>query len=389
MQRLLKLAGAVWAAALVTVIHAQTPASLDTLFEDEVVARGKGVLVKRTQLESAFIAYVSNLAGRGQSVPETERLERERILLDRLIVTQLLTNRAIEADRVKARNLTSNLVAQAQKEFPSEEAFRRRLMVLGVTPERYTNQVMEQALAQTVVDRELRSKITVGSAEIEDFYRTGNDGVARALQSELERLAKDPKTTADDLAELKKRIDALRKANLARLEQPERVRVSHVMLATYDPKTEAPLSDEQKKIKRTQIDKIRTAALAGEDFQKLIDQFSEDRQIKQTKGEYVLARESPFIPEFKVAAFSLDPGRVSDVITTAFGYHILKVAEKMPAQKADFDKVKPDIQTLLTEQEVQKRMPEYLRDLKKDTTVEVLDPKLRLEPGQETNPLKD
>jgi parvulin-like peptidyl-prolyl isomerase len=213
--------------------------------------------------------------------------------------------------------------------------------------------------------------------------------LVRSLQAELERLAKDPQASADRLAAVKKQIDAVKKSNLARLEQPDRVRVSHVMLATRDRNSDQPLTDEQKKIKRTQIEKLRTAAVAGEDFQKLVLEFSEDRNVKETKGEYVLTRDANFLPEFKAAAFSLAPGQISDVLTTAFGYHVLKVSEKIPAQKVALEKVRKDIQDMLVEQEVQKRMPGYFRDIKQQAGVEVLDAKLAGEPGKDTNPLKD
>jgi len=365
------------------------PPSLSSLFDDPLLARGKGVLVRRGQLDEAFIAYRSNLAGRGQTIPEDERLLRERLLLDRLIVTQILTNRAIDADRAKATEMVVKVVADTKKELGSEDALRRRLKVLGLPPDRYTNQVLEQALAQAVVDREVRAKVEVSPTDVEEFYQSGTDVLVRSLQAELERLAKDPQTSADRLAAVKKQIDAVKKSNLARLEQPERVRVSHVMLATRDRNSDQPLTEEQKKIKRTQIEKLRTAALAGEDFQKLVLEFSEDRNVKETQGEYVLTRDANFLPEFKMAAFSLAPGQISDVLTTAFGYHILKVSEKMPTQKVALEKVRKDIQDMLTEQEVQKRMPGYFRDIKQQAGVEVLDAKLAGETNKDVNPLKD
>src|SRR2546428_4805840 len=69
-------------------------ASAVPLFEDPVVARGKGLEIKRSQLDDAFISYKANLAARGQSLAEDQRLDREGQLLDRLIVTQILGNRA-------------------------------------------------------------------------------------------------------------------------------------------------------------------------------------------------------------------------------------------------------------------------------------------------------
>jgi peptidyl-prolyl cis-trans isomerase C len=239
------------------------------------------------------------------------------------------------------------------------------------------------------VDRGLRSKVVVSEVQIEEFYAAGTDVLVQALQAELERAAKDPQSTADLLAELKRQIERLRKDNLSRLEQSERVRVAHVLLATRDRETEQPLSDDQKKVKRHQIEKIRTAALAGEDFGKLVQEFSEDRNLSQTKGEYVLTREAPFVPEFKAAAFSLQPGQISDIVTTAFGYHILKVLERIPARKVELGTVKDELRTLLTEQHVQKQMPAYFRTLKKEADVQVLDPKYRIDVSKDVNPLKN
>src|SRR5688572_25717097 len=77
--------------------------SFTDLFEDEVVARGKGIEVKRSQLEEAFIQYRANLAARGQNLSDGQRGTREAQLLDRLIVTQILLSRATDADKAKAK----------------------------------------------------------------------------------------------------------------------------------------------------------------------------------------------------------------------------------------------------------------------------------------------
>jgi parvulin-like peptidyl-prolyl isomerase len=66
------------------------------------------------------------------------------------------------------------------------------------------------------------------------------------------------------------------------------------------------------------------------------------------------------------------------VITTSFGYHIIKLSEKIPAQKVDYAKAASDIKDGLTAQTLQKQFPDYIKNLRKEAGVEILDEKLKL-----------
>jgi parvulin-like peptidyl-prolyl isomerase len=366
-----------FAAMTMVLLAAFTLRAAAPLFDDPVVARGKGIEIKRGQVDDAFTAFKANLAARGTALPEEQRAIREAQLLDKLIVTQLLVNRANTNDQAKAREVADKFFIESRKAAASEESFARQIRALGMTLTQFTNRTMEQALSEAVLERELKSKLTATDAQVEEFYRTGADLAVRAAEADLEKLAKDPNVTLGKLTEGRKQIDEFKKANLAKLEQPERVRVSHVLLATRAKDTEEDLPDAVKRQKREQIDKLLTRARAGEDFARLIEQHSEDRGVKETHGEYTFSRNDPFVPEFKAAAFSLQTNQISDVVTTMFGYHILKLHEKIPAKKLELEKVAKDIKDFLVQQEMQKQMPDYLARIKQDANVEILDEKYK------------
>ncbi|MCI0746444.1 MAG: peptidylprolyl isomerase [Verrucomicrobia subdivision 3 bacterium] len=363
----------------------KAPSRFADLFDDPVVAQGQGVLVKQSELDQAFIAYKANLAARGQNIPESERVFREAQMLERLVITQLMSRRATAEDHAKAK---AAVVKYKEETRTSEESLQRSLKALGITAELFEKRIYDQALSEAVVARELKSQIQTTDAQVETFYKTGSDLLVQLLQKDLETLAKNVDTPPERLSAIKRQIDDIRKANLAKLEQPEKVRVSHILLATRDRNTEKELSEETRKIKRLQIERILTRARAGDDFAKLVMEYSEDRNLKETKGEYILGRDDRFVPEFKAAAFSLEPGRISDIVTTIYGYHILKLHEKIPASKIPFEKVVSEIQQHLTQQELQRRMPEYFAKLRKEADVKVLDAKYRFETPAGGTPVK-
>ena len=361
-----------------------TRPSFTDLFGDPVLARGKGVEVKRSQLEDAFTAWKANLAARGQTLPEDQRTFRESQLLDKLIITQIMNNRATAGDKTVAKGQAEKFMADSKKDSSSEEAFDSQLKALGLSSEQFSKRVMEQALAEAVLDRELKSTLTVSDAQADDFYKNGNDGVVKIMQQELERLAKDPNSSVTQVTAVKQQIEDLKKANLAKLEQPEKVRVIHLLIATRNRQNDEELPAEQKKVKRQQIEKLLARARAGEDFSKLVLEFSEDRGLKQTKGEYTFSRFDPFVQEFKAAAFSLQTNQLSDIVTTTFGYHIIKCLEKFPPKKLEFDKVSKDIKEALLQQELQNQMPAYFERIKKEAAVEILDSKYKIQPPTTT-----
>ena len=377
------LLAAVFAACVLPSVAAESTSAskFAELFGDETLARGKSVEVKQSQLDEAFIAYKANLVSRNQNVPEDQRTMREAQLLDRLITTQLLVNRVTESDRARGRELAEKFMAETRKGAGDDEAFDRQLRAMGLSRDKFNKRVMEQALAEAVIEREVRAGLTLTDAQVKAFYDTGTDFIATAMQEQLDKMVQDPKSAAGDVAALKERIDKLKVENLSRLAQPETVKVAHVFIATKNRATDEELSTEQKLVKRQQAEKIRTRALAGEDFTKLVEEVSEDKGKAETKGEYTFTRDAQFTPGFKAAAFALKPGAVSDVVVTPFGLHVIKMLEHTPEQKVEFAKATADLKEFLTQQQVQRAMPDFFRKLKQDAVVEILVPKYKLDTG--------
>ncbi|MGD0262821.1 MAG: peptidylprolyl isomerase [Verrucomicrobiota bacterium] len=312
-------------------VPASKPASL---FGNNLVAKGKGVEVKRSQLDEQVIRFKSQAAGRAHPVPPEQTGALEQYLLEQLIQGQLLQARVTDADKAAGKALAEKRLAEAKTQYGSEEALNRQLKLMGTTREEALAEMTEQGAAQMLAKRELKVNVT--------------DEDARKYYDE----------------------------NPGRFEEPEMVRASHILLTTTDPKTNAELTEDQKAAKRKQMEGLLKRARAGEDFAKLAREYSEDPGSKDKGGEYKFPR-GQMVAEFEAAAFSLNTNQVSDIITTRFGYHIIKLSEKIPARKIEFAKAASDIKEGLTQQALQKQFPDYIAKLKKEAGVEILDEKLK------------
>ena len=101
----------------------------------------------------------------------------------------------------------------------------------------------------------------------------------------------------------------------------ETVDISHILI-TEKPGSEA----EQKALQKAR--EIKTKLVAGDDFEKLAGEFSEDPGSKDRGGELGFFNRGEFIKEFEEAAFNLEPGEISDIVKTEHGFHIIQLIER-------------------------------------------------------------
>ena len=86
---------------------------------------------------------------------------------------------------------------------------------------------------------------------------------------------------------------------------------------------------ESRRLAYSFIDSLKKRVLLGDSFSQLAEMFSQDPGSARNGGEMGFVTRGTFVPAFEQAAYALEPGKVSDIIETEFGYHIIEVLEAM------------------------------------------------------------
>ncbi len=133
--------------------------------------------------------------------------------------------------------------------------------------------------------------------------------------------------------------------------------VQHILLNTRGK------SDAEKQEIHKKMEGILARARKGEDFGKLAKEYSDDPGSKKNGGLYEDFPKGRMVKPFEDAAFSVAPGKISDIVETQYGYHIIKVINRKKETKP-FDEVKDQIKANLERTKRNEAYQNYLSKLK-------------------------
>lgn len=240
----------------------------------------------------------------------TQRSEISRIVLDQLIEQRLILQEARKRGARATDAQVDEALAEIQADFPSEAEFQFALDRRGLTLNDLRDRLRTNVTVQNLQGRV--SKATVTEAEIQKFYED----------------------------------------NRKDFDQPEQVHVRHILVGT-----EAEARFVLARLNR------------GEKFQDLAKTLSKDPGSREQSGDLGFIGRGQLVPEFERVAFSLQPGQVSDVVKTQFGYHIIQMVERKTAQPSRLEQVREQIRRQLLSKKQEGDFTAWLKLVKAQATI--------------------
>lgn len=147
----------------------------------------------------------------------------------------------------------------------------------------------------------------------------------------------------------------------------DEVEASHILIKTTDDQNK-PLPEADQKKAKEKAEKVLKEVKAGGDFAELAKKYSQDPGSAANGGALGAFGKGMMVKEFEDAAFGMEPGQVSDLVKTDFGYHIIKVTDRIK-ETTSFDEAKEGIK----EEILKNKYGEKIAELQKKAKIEKFD----------------
>ena len=249
---------------------------------DEIVAKVGRDIILKSDLEKRK----SQLEAAGMLTADITNFDILNDLVESKLILQKAKDDDYEMDEFEAKRIAEQQIQSIAAQFKTEMEFRSELqketgLSILELKEFYTQQIIEQRMKDEIIKNEIKNKIQVTEAEVEEYY--------------FENKAEIP-------------------------DRPEMDQLGMIM------KIIKP-SEETNKKALISINKIKDRLNEGEDFSELAKAESEGPS-SVNGGDLGFFGKGTMVKPFEDAAFSLIPGEVSEVVQTDFGYHLIKLEEK-------------------------------------------------------------
>jgi peptidyl-prolyl cis-trans isomerase C len=292
----------------------------DSTPDNVTIVTVNGDSIRSPEVRLMMQNLASQLGQRNQQIDQQQLFQAAtQQAIDTKLLAQEARRREIELDTAAV----DGIMAQLEQQTGGRASLDEFLGTVGVSYDDFKGTVAESVLVQSLVERDIRPGVEVTDQEVAEFYQ----------------------------------------GNPQMFQRPEQVRARHILMVV-----EQGANEETKAEAKTRADAARKRAQSGEDFAALATELSEGPSAPNG-GDLGFFSADRMVKPFADAAFALEPGAISQVVETQFGYHVIKVEERRPASTQSFDEVRDPLRNALVEREVGDGVTSLVERLRSEATI--------------------
>ncbi len=148
---------------------------------------------------------------------------------------------------------------------------------------------------------------------------------------------------------------------------PEQVKLNQVFIKIENSAS----PDEKEKIEKT-AQEAKRLLVEGKSFAEVASELSEKTGLEIAGGERGYIKKGVLPQEVDDVAFSIMPWKISDVIESKFGYHVLMIAGNKLGSFTPYEKVRDFLLSYLESEAVRANVVTHTRELREKAKIEIL-----------------
>ncbi len=246
---------------------------------DKIVAKVDDFIILKSDLEKAYLEYLS----RGEFRGSNARCQiLENLVVNKMLVAKSLID-SVEVSDEEVQSMLSQKIDYLVSQLGTVEDLER---YYGKTMEQFEEELFDMEKEKLIIQRmqgEITTDLKVSPAEVKRFYNNIPKDSLPYFSTEVTaaQIVKTPKAGKEEIQKARDRLDV-----------------------------------------------IRSRIIAGESFEILAIEYSEDPGSGSNGGQLPFFKRGDLAPEFEAAAMTMKPGELSKPIKTDFGLHLIELQER-------------------------------------------------------------
>ncbi|KUK55074.1 MAG: Foldase protein PrsA [Atribacteria bacterium 34_128] len=268
--------------------------------------------ITSNQLQSAFLNAISRYDNKTlSSLDQSAIVSFKKNILDQLIDYELLYQQA-QKEKIKISNDEINLeIDKIKDNFSSPEEFNEALKANNITLVRLKEDIKRQLMINSILE-EIRDKVSINDEDLLEYYNENKESFL----------------------------------------EPEQVHARHILVETEEEANNLLLQLKEGLTDFAELAKEKSIGPSA-----------------PSGGDLGFFARGQMVKEFEDAAFSLQPGEISEVVKTQFGYHIIKCEEKKEEYSPTFEEAKEKISNILKYQRENEAISAFISKLKEEAVI--------------------